>query len=140
MLFICLFMLITLKILQREEKCPRLLDYFQSLGKPEWEVMELVKKIHEDRENFSAWLFIKFKLTGVCQRYCTHKKLWCLDNYQNGKRHGLCQSFYDDGKLESEYNFINDIVHGSCKWYYPTGKLQYSSDYIHGKKNCTCQK
>jgi hypothetical protein len=79
-------MITTLEILKEKKACQAGLDYFQTLEKQEWGVMELVERVHKDKKNFSEWLFVTFKLTGLCK--------W----------------FYHNGQVKLERLYENDVL------------------------------
>jgi hypothetical protein len=54
---VCLFMIINLEVLKEEGDCEDGLNYFQTLEKKEWEVVELMEKCDVDR-NYSDMDFL----------------------------------------------------------------------------------
>ncbi len=127
-------MIITLEILEETLPIPKcdsdqirsvldyglrssVLNYFRSLEKQEWEVMELVERVHQDKQEYSRWLFETFKLSGTCQNFYFPEpdlpffelasligNLYWECDYKDGVK--LRQrSYAEDGSLISEKKF-----------------------------------
>lgn len=122
-------MLITLEILKKKEACQAGLDYFQTLDKQEWEVMELVERVHKDKKNFSEWLFIKFKLTGLCKVFYDSSEAWHEVDYSDGKRHGLCKGFDESGQVKYECSYEDHKLHGFSTLFYRNAQFKWKSLY-----------
>ena len=118
-------MITTLEILKEKKACQAGLDYFQTLEKQEWEVMELVEKVHKDKKNFSRRLFEIFKLTGVCKWFYESGRFEPEWNYQNDRLRlrGFFKGFYESGGVWYEMHYKDGKRHGVCKWFYENGAV-----------------
>jgi antitoxin component YwqK of YwqJK toxin-antitoxin module len=104
-------MIITLELLRKKKACEDGINYFKSLGKKEWEVMELVKKCIEDKTGYAGWLFETFQLTGLCETFHENGNVLFRGHYIDGRREGACEFFDTNGHLRrTDYHKAGRIV------------------------------
>jgi antitoxin component YwqK of YwqJK toxin-antitoxin module len=114
---------LNLKFLQKLCQSQELQEYFQALEKPEWEVMELVEKVHKDKKNFSKLLFETFQLTGLCKGFYENGAVKYEINYKDGKKYGVYKDFYQSGEVLHEVNYNDGERYEILKEYYKSGEL-----------------
>lgn len=114
--------IITLEVLKEKNVCEDLIEYFKSLNIQEIEVMELVERIHNDKQNYSRWFFEELKLSGLCKRFYENGRIEYRINYKDGKLDGLCSEFYSKGNIYCRSNYSN----GKC--------ISYEKFTVNGKK------
>jgi antitoxin component YwqK of YwqJK toxin-antitoxin module len=132
-------MIITLELLQEKKPYQGMINYFKSLGKQEWEAMELVKKCIEDKTEYAGWLFETFKLTGLCETFNENGNLWEKCYYQKGKLHGECEYFYPNGNLWITGNYKEGEWHGESKYFHPNGHVYLSCYHKEGQLDGECK-
>lgn len=127
-------------------------------------IEDLIEELNKySNEYWSEYLIIKYKLTGVIQRY-SEGALWSgiknnntinyLCEYRNGKKHGMCKivkesdvvfeelyennklikrKIYNNNKLKYINHYKNKKLHGVIEAYYTNGQKRYEYTYSCGK-------
>ena len=129
-------MKITAKLLKKRKACQPAIDEFIELGLEGIDVYDLIKMLEKrkDSNDYSLWLFGKFKLTGRCRGWYENKQRRYNHNYERGESHWRCRGWYLNGKTSSDFNYEHGNMHGRCRSWYPNGEPCYDENYKHGWK------
>lgn len=97
-------MKINVKILIEKEACEEIINYFiKTFGRnAEVNVYKVIEKCHEDKNNYSEWLYKKFQLTGEVVRYYWSGELQWRGNYKDGRLNGEWVEYYESGEVKVE--------------------------------------
>lgn len=127
-------MKITKKKLQNLDACKDGVDWFIENFPNGTTIDELLDRIRDKKAPWMSWVFANFKLSGVCEAWCSNGQLGDRDNYVNGKLEGLCEWWYSNGQLASRENYVNDELDGVCEYWHLNGQLRYRENYVNGVK------
>lgn len=105
-------MKITIDILKKNKARTELLDYFTTTFSwdAEVDVYEFIAQIHKDKKNFSHWLYRKFKLSGICERFYGNGGINYRQNCKDGKFHGFGEYFYKNRGVRHRGNYKDGVL------------------------------
>ena len=81
-----------------------MIEWFKKSFDEEADSDDVIKKLRDikDTKEWMRWLFIKYKLNGLCKCWYGNGQIWFKGNYKDGERHGLYEWFNKNDRINGQ--------------------------------------